>query len=69
MDLPWLSELELVELTGYKRRKEQVQELVALGIPHRNGRNLIVSRGFLDNDSASDSKKRAHAGPDLSAVS
>lgn len=70
MTLPWLTEDELEALTGYKRRSEQVKELVSQGIPHRNGKKLIVGRNFLDEDyAANDSKrKKSKAGPDLSAV-
>jgi hypothetical protein len=41
-----LSDIELRELTGYKRPTEQAQELAALGLPFRRRRDgtIIVFR-------------------------
>jgi hypothetical protein len=34
-DNPWLSDAQLIDLTGYRRRAEQKRELDAMGIPYR----------------------------------
>ncbi len=66
--LPWLSESELIDLTGKKRPSAQRRKLVEMGIDFRpkTGNRVIVYRSEFDAVTDNSDKKKYQ--PNLDAI-